>query len=538
MRGMRLPPKQQALALPPGGAATATEALTRPAPARLPGLAPAARRLLKHPRLMPYHRLMVAVVLVNLGVLWHHLRRGDWRIDDGSALSALSALTLVNFTAAVLIRQQNVLNVLYGLAGRGSRSWPLWIRWSVSKVHHVGGIHAGGALAGTAWLCAFTGVAILARAHHPASVTATTLVLCLRPRRPGAARRRLRSPAGAEPRAQRVRAVAPLRRLDGDRAVLGADAPPRRPQRGDATALERSRRLARLGAGDPDGERRLAVAAAAARAGHGRAPVLARRHRPLRLRRDAGVRVGGRDQPQPAARMARVRDGDHARAIRVPPAHLARRRLDRALHRRSAVARLGARRAGLGADGQGRAALRAGRLRRHRQRHRTVPRADPRRPRPRAARVVHARPAAPPTATPSSTRSRRRSPMPSSGTRRERGKPDLAAARPRGVPGLRRRSRLRREQQAHDPAPRPRPRAARHPGLRADLGLLQRTPASTLSGMQRCRPWTWDESGSGGAGRTAPTPSPRSRRWASRRCGSAAARRWSRCGRSWSGRAR
>ena len=65
VRGMRLPPKQQALALPPGGAATATEALTRPAPARLPGLAPAARRPLKHPRLMPYHRLIVAVLLIN-----------------------------------------------------------------------------------------------------------------------------------------------------------------------------------------------------------------------------------------------------------------------------------------------------------------------------------------------------------------------------------------------------------------------------------------------------------------------------------------
>ena len=127
---------------------------------------------------MPYHRLILAVVLINLGVLWYHVDRGDWLIADGSALSALSALTLVNFTAAVLIRQQNILNVLFGLAGRGSRSWPLWIRWSVSKVHHVGGIHAGAALAGTAWLCAFTCVAILARARQPASVSLTTLVLC------------------------------------------------------------------------------------------------------------------------------------------------------------------------------------------------------------------------------------------------------------------------------------------------------------------------------------------------------------------------
>ena len=47
------------------------------------------------------------------------------------------------------------------------RSWPLWVRWSMSKVHHVGGIHAGCALAGTAWLGAFTGVAIVTRVRHP-----------------------------------------------------------------------------------------------------------------------------------------------------------------------------------------------------------------------------------------------------------------------------------------------------------------------------------------------------------------------------------
>ena len=166
---------------PPRLALAAADGVALPAPGRAPvgphDLALVARRLSKHPRLMPYHRLILVVVLGNLGVLGYHLDHGDWRIDDGSALSALAALTLVNLTAAVLIRQQTVLNVIFGLAGRGSRSWPLWLRWSVSKVHHVGGIHVGGALAGTAWLCAFTCVATLARAHHPASVSTTTLVL-------------------------------------------------------------------------------------------------------------------------------------------------------------------------------------------------------------------------------------------------------------------------------------------------------------------------------------------------------------------------
>ena len=176
--GMRRPLNQQPPrpALASGGAIAPT-ASTEYTQARPHVPAPAVRRMLKHPRLMPYHRLIVAVVLINLGLLGYHLDRGDWLIDDGSALSALAALTIVNFTAAVLIRQQNVLNVLFGLAGRGSPSWPLWIRWSVSQVHHVGGIHAGAALAGTAWLGAFTSVATIARAQHPASVSTTTLVL-------------------------------------------------------------------------------------------------------------------------------------------------------------------------------------------------------------------------------------------------------------------------------------------------------------------------------------------------------------------------
>jgi hypothetical protein len=166
-------PLEPALA-PSGAVASPVPAASGARPATR---APAARRLLKHPRTAPYQRLIVAVGLVNAGVLWAHLERGDWRIDDGSALSALAALMLVNLTAAVLIRQQNVLNVLFGLAGRGSRSWPLWLRRSVSKVHHVGGIHVGGALAGTAWLGAFTAVATVAHARHPASVSTTTLVL-------------------------------------------------------------------------------------------------------------------------------------------------------------------------------------------------------------------------------------------------------------------------------------------------------------------------------------------------------------------------
>ncbi len=133
----------------------------------------------KHPRLMPYRRLMAAVLLLDTALAAVQLRAGSWQISDGSALSALSTMTLVNLTVAVLVRNQSFLNLLYGLAGRGSPSWPLWVRWSVSKVHHVGGLHVGCAVAGTASLCGFTGVAILTATRYPGSVSDLTMGLCL-----------------------------------------------------------------------------------------------------------------------------------------------------------------------------------------------------------------------------------------------------------------------------------------------------------------------------------------------------------------------
>ena len=127
--------------------------------------------------MISYRRLVLAVLVVNIVVLLDGV--DDWLIADGTALSAASALTLGNLAGAVLIRQQTVLNVLYGLAGRLPRSSPLWLRWSVSRVHHVGGLHAGFALAGTVWLCTFTGVAFVTHARDPAIVDLNTVVLSL-----------------------------------------------------------------------------------------------------------------------------------------------------------------------------------------------------------------------------------------------------------------------------------------------------------------------------------------------------------------------
>ena len=115
---------------------------------------------------MHYHRLIALVVLVNAALLAQHLARGDWHVADGSALAGLADLIVVNFAIAVLIRQQHVLNAIFAVAGRGSSRWPLRLRWMVSKINHIDGLHVGAALVGTAWLCAFAVVAAMARASR------------------------------------------------------------------------------------------------------------------------------------------------------------------------------------------------------------------------------------------------------------------------------------------------------------------------------------------------------------------------------------
>src|SRR5215207_278304 len=130
-------------------------------------------------RTSAYRRLLLGVLAINAAVLVVNARGHDWRLADGSALAACADLTLVDVAVAVVVRQQVVLNALYGLAGRGSSSWPLWIRWSISKVHHVGGIHAGSAIAGTAWLWAFATAAAVTRIRHPEIVAPTTLGLAV-----------------------------------------------------------------------------------------------------------------------------------------------------------------------------------------------------------------------------------------------------------------------------------------------------------------------------------------------------------------------
>ena len=117
------------------------------------------RRMWKGERLMHYNRLIALTLVVNAIVLWRGIAAGWWRLASPEATTLLADLVLVNFAVAILIRQHHVINLLFWLATRVPKRWPLAIRALCAKVYHFGGIHVGGAIAGTAWYALFAATA-------------------------------------------------------------------------------------------------------------------------------------------------------------------------------------------------------------------------------------------------------------------------------------------------------------------------------------------------------------------------------------------
>jgi hypothetical protein len=119
----------------------------------------------KHPSLMHYNRLIALVLLVNLAAFVYGVTWGGWWSSSGIDLATLSNLVLANLSLTILIRQQYIINLLFRIATSAPTSWPLSIRWVLGKVYHFGGLHVGGALAGTLWYTAF----LAALAFHVAN---------------------------------------------------------------------------------------------------------------------------------------------------------------------------------------------------------------------------------------------------------------------------------------------------------------------------------------------------------------------------------
>ncbi|WP_385926057.1 ferredoxin reductase domain-containing protein [Tenggerimyces flavus] len=112
---------------------------------------------------MHHNRLAAFVLLVNVVFL------------PGVSPQSMANLVLGNLALAILVRQQYVINLLFRLATSVPTSWPLKLRWTLGKVYHFGGLHVGGALAGTLWFVAYV-VSLLGSPPTATSVVAYVLV--------------------------------------------------------------------------------------------------------------------------------------------------------------------------------------------------------------------------------------------------------------------------------------------------------------------------------------------------------------------------
>ncbi|MEO3780217.1 hypothetical protein ABGB16_26040 [Micromonospora sp. B11E3] len=86
----------------------------------------------------------------------------------------------MNVTLAVIVRQQWIINALFWLATRAPRTWPLRVRWALAKIYHVGGLHVGMAVSGTAWYLVFVVSLMYDRLHHRGHVSVPNEVISAR----------------------------------------------------------------------------------------------------------------------------------------------------------------------------------------------------------------------------------------------------------------------------------------------------------------------------------------------------------------------
>lgn len=99
--------------------------------------------------LTAYRVLASGIVMVNLAVL-------VFQVCSSSAAEPPLTATAANILAAVLMRQEEVINTSFTLVSKLPLTLPLAVRSTVADLHHYGGVHVGCALSALIWYIVFT----------------------------------------------------------------------------------------------------------------------------------------------------------------------------------------------------------------------------------------------------------------------------------------------------------------------------------------------------------------------------------------------
>ncbi|CAE6374122.1 unnamed protein product, partial [Rhizoctonia solani] len=134
-------------------------------------------RNLRHIVFTLYRRLFGVVFIVNMSIFIYAL------VEGGLPANEIGTIVVGNICAAVLMRQDYVLNLIFNIACAVPKSWPLAIRRVAGRIYHHGGAHSGSAISAIIWLIYFTVEVtrdiVRHRGASVATVVMTYLVLSL-----------------------------------------------------------------------------------------------------------------------------------------------------------------------------------------------------------------------------------------------------------------------------------------------------------------------------------------------------------------------
>jgi hypothetical protein len=74
---------------------------------------------------------------------------------DRFALASPLIATAANIFVAVLVRQEDLINVSFSFVAKTPASLPLWLRKMIADFHHYGGLHIGCSMSALLWYCYF-----------------------------------------------------------------------------------------------------------------------------------------------------------------------------------------------------------------------------------------------------------------------------------------------------------------------------------------------------------------------------------------------
>lgn len=113
-------------------------------------------RRLRHKLLAVYQRLFSVVFIGNMIALIIEMVLYRNARPFGPPLGNIATATSANITAAILIRQEYVINALYDIFCWTPVWVPLRVRRIIAKLYQFGGVHSGCAVSATTWFILYT----------------------------------------------------------------------------------------------------------------------------------------------------------------------------------------------------------------------------------------------------------------------------------------------------------------------------------------------------------------------------------------------